>query len=145
MVLLFGFGGRGVADWLQQTPMVEPIDPCPCGELDGLEGSPRSAAVDHFRLVEAIDRFRQSVVTTVADAADRRFDTGFCEAFCIFYTYILRSAVAVMNRPAPGRDVAKVRDPQPVRRRGMELPVDAIQRAMANPSRLICRQTLRTL
>jgi len=155
--------------------MVEPIDPFQCGELDGLEGTPRSAAVDHFSLVKAIDRFRQSVVITVADAANRWLDAGFCEAFGIFYRYILRSAVAVMDQsatmdrsavvqsllqgiehktgmcgpadppahdvagidvdherdidePAPGRDIGKIRDPQPVRRRGMELPVDAIQR-----------------
>jgi len=84
IIWLFGFGGRDVADWLQQTPMVEPIDPFQCGELDGLEGAPWSAAVDHFRLVKAIDRFRQSVVITVADAADRWLDAGFCEAFGIF-------------------------------------------------------------
>ena len=33
-----------------------------------------------------------------------------------------------INEPGPGHDISKVRHPQPVRRRGLELPVDAIER-----------------
>ena len=37
---LFSFGGRDVADMLQQPPVVEPVDPFERSELDGLKGSP---------------------------------------------------------------------------------------------------------
>ena len=33
-----------------------------------------------------------------ANAADRRLDAGFGEAFGIFYRHVLRSAIAVMNQ-----------------------------------------------
>jgi hypothetical protein len=36
--------------------------------------------MDDLGLVEAIDRFREGIVVTVADAADRRLDACFREA-----------------------------------------------------------------
>jgi len=37
VVALFGFGGRDVADGLQQPAIIEPVDPFARRELDGLE------------------------------------------------------------------------------------------------------------
>ena len=48
IVSLFGFRRRYVADGLQQSPMVEPVDPFERGELDGFEVAPWSPPVDHL-------------------------------------------------------------------------------------------------
>ena len=34
-----------------------------------------------------------------------------------------------IDEAGPGRDIGEVRDPQPVRRRGVELPLDPVERA----------------
>ena len=39
IVSLFGFGRWDVSDGLQQSPMVEPVDPFERGKLDGFERS----------------------------------------------------------------------------------------------------------
>jgi len=65
VVACFGFGGRDVADRLQQPAIVEPVDPFQGGELDGLERAPWSASVDHLSLVETADGFGESVVVNV--------------------------------------------------------------------------------
>ena len=44
MVAQFGFGGRNVADRLQQPAMGEPVDPFERRELDRLEATPRPPA-----------------------------------------------------------------------------------------------------
>ena len=69
MVGSFGFGRRDVADGLEETSVVEPVDPFQRGELDGFEGAPWSASMDDLGLVEAVDRLGQGVVIAVADAA----------------------------------------------------------------------------
>ena len=55
-MLIFSFGRRDVADWLQQPAMVEPVDPFEGRVFDRLERSPRSTAMDDLGLVEAVDR-----------------------------------------------------------------------------------------
>jgi len=55
-----------VSDWLQQPPVVEPVNPFQRGIFDGFEGSPRSSPVDYLSLVKTIDRFGQSVVIAIA-------------------------------------------------------------------------------
>ena len=55
--LLLGFNGWSVAAWLQGSPIIEPVHPFQCRELDGLEGVPCSAAVDDLGLIEAVDGF----------------------------------------------------------------------------------------
>jgi hypothetical protein len=44
IVACFGLGGRNVANGLEQAPVVEPVDPFQCGELDSFQIAPRSAA-----------------------------------------------------------------------------------------------------
>ena len=97
---MFGFCWRDVADRLQQSSVVEPVDPFQRGELDGLERSPWSPPGDHFGFVKAVDRLGQSVVVTVAYAANRWLDAGFGKAFGVFYGYVLRAAIAVVNQAA---------------------------------------------
>ena len=85
---------------------VEPVDPLEGGVLDGFEAAPRSSPVDHLGFVEVVDRLGQSVVVTVANAADRGLDPGLGEALGVLDRHALRSAIAVvnpaatMNRPA---------------------------------------------
>jgi len=75
--LLLGFGWRDVPDGLQQPSVVEPVDPFKCGEFDGFEVSPRPSAMNDLGLVKAVDRFCESVVVRIADAANGRFYSGF--------------------------------------------------------------------
>ena len=79
----FRLGGRDVADGLEQTPVAEPVDPFERGELDRLEAPPRSTPVDDLGLVEAVDRFGESVVVGVADTADRWLNPRLGEALGI--------------------------------------------------------------
>ena len=60
IILIFGFGRRDVADRLQQTAMVKPVDPFEGRVFHGFEGSPGSTAVDDLGLVKAVDRLGQS-------------------------------------------------------------------------------------
>lgn len=78
--LRFGFGGRDVADGLEQAAVIEPVDPFERRMFDRLERTPRPTPVDQLGLVEAVDRLGQGVVITVADAAVRRLDPGLCQA-----------------------------------------------------------------
>ena len=103
IVLLLGFGGWDVADRFEQPPMVEPVAlrlpsndaahrrnligrlrPFEGRIFDSLEAAPRATPMDGLGLVKAIDRLGQGVVVAVADAADRRFDARFSEAFGVF-------------------------------------------------------------
>ena len=101
IILILGFGRRDVADGLQQSAVVEPVDPFEGRVFHCFEGPPWSTAMDHLRLVEAVDRFGQSVVVAIADAANRRLDPSFCKALSVFDGHVLRPTVAVMNEAAP--------------------------------------------
>jgi hypothetical protein len=57
--------------------------------------------VDQLGFVEAVDRFGERVVIAIADAADRRLNAGFGQAFSILDCDVLTAAVAVVNEPAP--------------------------------------------
>ena len=74
IVARLGFGGRNVADGLEQAAMVEPVDPFEGSELDRLGMTPGPAATDHLGLEEPDHRLRQGSVVAVADAADRRLN-----------------------------------------------------------------------
>jgi hypothetical protein len=76
IVACFGLGGWNSTDGFKQAPIVEPVDPFQRGELDGFQVSPRAVSPDHLSLVEVVDGLGQGVVEAVADAADRRLDTG---------------------------------------------------------------------
>ncbi len=56
------FGRRDVPDRLEQTAVVEPVDPFEGGIFDGFEVAPRSATVDDLGLEEAADRLGQGVL-----------------------------------------------------------------------------------
>ena len=89
IVARFGLGRRNVSDRLQQSFVVEPVDPFERGEFDGLEVSPWSAPPDHLGLVEPVDRLGERVVVRIADAADGRLDAGLGEALRVFDRDIL--------------------------------------------------------
>ena len=57
----FGLGGWDITDWFKQPPVIEPVDPFECGHLDSRQIAPRPALMNHFRLVEAVDRLGQRV------------------------------------------------------------------------------------
>jgi hypothetical protein len=44
----------------------------------------RQAHADQFGLVGTVDGLGESIVIGIPDAADRRFDTGFGQAFGVF-------------------------------------------------------------
>ena len=83
------FRRRNISNGLEQTPVVEPIDPFERCVFDGFDGAPRSASMDDLRFEETVDGFRQSVVIAVADAADGRLDPGFGQTPGIFDRQIL--------------------------------------------------------
>ena len=79
-VVVFSLCRRDVADWLEQTVVIEPCNPGQGCQFDRFLGLPRAAAMDHLGLVQAIDRLGQRVVVAVALAANRRFDAGLCQS-----------------------------------------------------------------
>src|SRR5437667_3470247 len=86
-----------VADWLEQPTMVEPVDPFERRVFHRLQMSPRTAAVDHFGLVEADDRLSQCVVVRIADAAHRWFSAYVGESLGVTNRQVLAAVVAVMH------------------------------------------------
>ncbi|MGF6935501.1 hypothetical protein OKW41_004663 [Paraburkholderia sp. UCT70] len=58
-----------VADGAEEPTIVEPVDPFERRNFNGLRIAPRSEAMDHLCLVQAVDRFRQCVIVGVAHAA----------------------------------------------------------------------------
>src|SRR6267154_5826500 len=99
VVALLGFSRRDVADRLQQPAIVEPVHPFERCELDGFHGPPRSPPMDNLGLVEAIDRFREGIVVTIANTANRGLNTCFRQALGIFDREVLAASVAVMHEP----------------------------------------------
>ena len=61
IVARLGFGGRDIADRLEEAPMVEPVDPFQGGKLDRLEAAPGTAPADHLGLEQADNRLGESV------------------------------------------------------------------------------------
>ena len=68
VITFLGFCWRDVADRLQQPAIVEPVDPFQRCELNSFEAPPRPASMDDLGLVEAIDRFGESIVVSVSNA-----------------------------------------------------------------------------
>ncbi len=71
-----GLGWRDIADGLEKPSVIEPVDPFQGGDFHGLHAAPRTAPVDEFGLVEAVDRLGQGIVVAVTDAAYRWLDPG---------------------------------------------------------------------
>ena len=74
IIARFGFGRRNVSDRLQQSLVVEPVDPFERGEFDRLEVAPGPAPPNDLGFVESVDRLGEGVVVAVADAADGRLE-----------------------------------------------------------------------
>jgi hypothetical protein len=50
-----GFRLREVIDWLRQSKIIEPVNPLPCREINGLTAPPRAAPIFDFGFVEPVD------------------------------------------------------------------------------------------
>jgi len=74
IVARLGFGGRDVADGLEEAPMVEPVHPFEGSELHRLSMAPGATPVDHLGLEQPDDRLGQGIVVAVADTADGGLD-----------------------------------------------------------------------
>ena len=59
--------------------------------------------MDNLGLVEAIDSFREGIVVTIANTADRRLNACFRQALGILDRDVLAPSVAVMHKPAAMR------------------------------------------
>ena len=57
--------------------MLNQSTPFERGELEGFYAAPGTAPMDDLGFVEAVDRLGEGVVLAVANAADRRHETGF--------------------------------------------------------------------
>ena len=75
------FSGWDPAEFVEESPVVEPVDPFQGGQLQVVEAPPRPQVADEFGLVEADDRFGQGVVLGVASGSDRRDNPVLGEAF----------------------------------------------------------------
>ena len=64
--------------------------------FDAFEAAPRVATVDDFGLERTIDRLGQSIVLTVANAANQVLDASLSQPFGIFDRQILRATVRMM-------------------------------------------------
>ena len=93
------FGGRDVSDRFEQAAIVEPVDPFQRCELDGLQAAPWPAPVNHLGLEEADHRLGERVIVAVADAADRRLDTGLSQTLGVFDREVLDAPVAMVDEP----------------------------------------------
>ena len=93
---------RHVPDRFKQSAMVEPIDPFERRVLDRTDVLPGAATMDHFSLVESDDGFGQRVAVGIADAAIRRFDSGFGEPLGVANRQVLVAAVAVVDESGAG-------------------------------------------
>ena len=74
IVTHFGLCGRDVPDRLEETAVVESVDPFESCELHRLHGAPQPAPTDHLGLEQADDCLGEGVGIGIANAADRRFD-----------------------------------------------------------------------
>lgn len=91
-VVGLGFCRRDISDRLEQTAVIEPVDPFQRGVLDSIHGFPRAFPPDDFGLVESIDGFGEGIVITVTDATDRWLEACFCQTLGIPYADILAAS-----------------------------------------------------
>src|SRR5690625_4557146 len=98
IVRLFEFGWWDVADWFEQSVVVEPVHPFQGGYLDVCRSVPGSFVLDNFGLVQADYRFCQGVVVTVTTTANGSGDAGSRQAFAVTDSQVLTAAVRVMGQ-----------------------------------------------
>src|SRR5690606_35898356 len=99
---------RNVAERLEETPMIEPVDPRKRREFDGFKSAPWPLLSDQLGLVESDNRLAECVVVGVADATDGRLDAGFGKALCVANRDVLHAAITVVNERLTGPDIAVV-------------------------------------
>ena len=80
IVLGFELCRWSVADRLEQSSVIEPLNPVQRGELDWLKTAPGSASAYDFGLVKPDYGLGQRIVVGVANAAHRGFDAGLGES-----------------------------------------------------------------
>ena len=102
IITRFGLGRGNISDRLQQSPVVEPVDPFQRGELNLFNLTPRPQSPDHLGFVKTVDRLRESIVVGVSEAADRWLHAGVFQTRCVFHCNILNASVAMMNEAASG-------------------------------------------
>lgn len=68
LLIISGFClGRGnVADGAEKPAIVKPVYPVERRHFNALQAAPRSEAMDHLCLVQAVDRFSKCVIVGVA-------------------------------------------------------------------------------
>src|SRR5688500_3758867 len=86
-----------VTKWLQQSSMIEPVNPFERGVLDGVRMSPRPATVDDLGLVELDDGLGERVVVRVTDAAHRRLSARLSQPLRVANRQVLATSIAVMD------------------------------------------------
>ena len=59
--------------------------------------------MDDLGLVETVDGLGERVVVAIADAADRRLDTGLGQALGLLDRDVLAASIAMMHQPAAMR------------------------------------------
>jgi hypothetical protein len=76
VVGLLKFDGRDVAVYLEQTVVVEPVDPVQRRGFDLVHGARRAVAADQFGLEQPDHGFGQGVVGSVAVGVGEAFGEG---------------------------------------------------------------------
>lgn len=87
-----------MADRLQQSTVIEPIDPFQRCVLHRLQRAPGAASVDHFGLEQADHCLGEGIVVGVSNATHRRFYAVFCQTFGVANGQMLRPVVAVVRQ-----------------------------------------------
>lgn len=78
--------------------MIEPVDPFQRRELDGFKAPPRPAPMDDLGLVKPVDGLRESIVVTVANAANGRLDPSFSKPLRVLDRDILAAGDGMMHQ-----------------------------------------------
>lgn len=98
-----GFSRRDVPNGFKQAAIIDPVPThsrVAYSTASALRHGPRTGLdVDDFGLEQAIDRLGQSIVASVANAADQGLDACLGRPLSVFDRQLLRSAVRLMHRP----------------------------------------------
>ena len=101
VVVVFVFGWWDASEFVEESPMVEPVDPLEGGVLEVVEASPWPTVSDEFGLVEADDRLGERIVIAVSSGSDRGDDPVFGETFGVADRQVLHSPIRVVDQWMP--------------------------------------------
>ena len=85
-----------MAEWLEQSPGIEPVHPLKCGEFHGLQMPPRPTTTDDLGLVETNDGLGEGIVVRVASTPDGRVNLCLGAALGVANREVLPTAITVM-------------------------------------------------